>query len=83
MQQRPFGKLGSVSALTLGGGGLGQVWGTTTREECVATAREAVDSGINLLDLAPTYGNGEADALIHLLSDGTSPRLVRGLTHED
>ena len=64
MQQRPFGELGAASALTLGGGGIGQVWGPTTRDECVATVREAVDSGIDVLDLAPSYGNGEAETVI-------------------
>ena len=64
MNTRPFGKLGSVSALTLGGGGLGQLWGTTTREECIATAREALELGITLLDMAPSYGNGEAETVI-------------------
>ena len=39
MQMRTFGRLGVVSALTLGGGGLGQVWGATTREEAVATVQ--------------------------------------------
>jgi hypothetical protein len=29
---QPFSK---VSALTLGGGGIGQVWGETTREESI------------------------------------------------
>ena len=33
MQDRDFQPFGSVSALTLGGGGLGQVWGETTREQ--------------------------------------------------
>ena len=64
MRQRPFGGLGMVSALSLGGGGLGQVWGPTTRDECVATVREVVDSGIDLLDLAPLNGNGEAESVI-------------------
>ena len=77
MQQRPFGKLGMASALTLGGGGLGQVWGATTREECVATAREAVESGINVLDLAPTYGNGEAESVIGEAFNGALPSGVR------
>lgn len=77
MHQRPFGKLGTASALTLGGGGLGQVWGPTTREECVATVREAVESGIDLLDLAPTYGNGEAERVIGEAFDGALPAGVR------
>ncbi len=77
MRQRPFGKLGMASALTLGGGGLGQVWGATTREECVATVREAVEAGINVLDLAPTYGNGEAESVIGEAFDGALPAGVR------
>lgn len=77
MRQRAFGKLGMASALTLGGGGLGQVWGSTTREECVATVREALESGINVLDLAPTYGNGEADRVIGEALDGALPAGVR------
>ena len=80
MQQRPFGSLGMASALTLGGGGLGQVWGSTTREECVATVREAVESGINVLDLAPTYGNGEAESVIGEAFEGELPAGVRVTT---
>jgi aryl-alcohol dehydrogenase-like predicted oxidoreductase len=77
MNARPFGKLGSVSALTLGGGGLGQLWGPTTREECLATAREAPELGITLLDLAPSYGNGEAESVIGEAFDGKLPDGVR------
>ena len=80
MRQRSFGKLGMASALTLGGGGLGQVWGPTTREECVATVREAVASGINVLDLAPSYGNGEAESVIGAAFDGVLPAGVRVTT---
>jgi aryl-alcohol dehydrogenase-like predicted oxidoreductase len=56
METRNFGRLGSVSALTLGGGGIGGVWGTTQHLEAVETVRMAIDSGITMLDLAPTYG---------------------------
>ena len=80
MRQRPFGNLGSVSALTLGGGGLGQLWGATTREECVATVREAVESGVDLLDLAPTYGDGEAESVIGAAFGGRLPDGVRVTT---
>jgi aryl-alcohol dehydrogenase-like predicted oxidoreductase len=59
MELRTLGSLGSVSALTLGGGGLGQVWGKTTRTEAVATIRHAVAAGITMLDLAPSYGDAE------------------------
>ena len=77
MEQRPFGKLGSVSALSLGGGGLGQIWGATSREECVAVVREAVDSGVTLLDLAPSYGGGEAESVIGEAFGGALPDGVR------
>ena len=53
MQQHAFGPLPPVSTLTLGGGGLGMLWGETTVEECVATVQAAVAAGITLLDLAP------------------------------
>lgn len=64
MEMRPFKPFGSVSALTLGGGGLGQVWGQTSREEAVATARLALDCGITHFDMAPMYGRGEAETVI-------------------
>jgi aryl-alcohol dehydrogenase-like predicted oxidoreductase len=56
---RPFGRLGGVSALSFGGGGIGNVWGAVDRQEAQATVRAAVDAGITLIDLAPTYGPGE------------------------
>jgi len=77
MQQHGFGKLWPVSALTLGGGGLGMVWGETTFEECVATVREAVAAGINLIDLAPSYGNGKAEEVVGAAFDGRPPEGVR------
>ena len=64
MEIRPFKPFGSVSALTLGGGGLGQVWGETAREEAVATARLAVEQGMTHFDMAPIDGRGEAETLI-------------------
>ena len=45
MERRRLGTLGEVSVLSLGGGGLGQVWGPTDREEAVATVHAAVDAG--------------------------------------
>ena len=57
MEQRTLGKIGfQVSALTLGGRGIGMVWGATTDEECIEAVKAAVASGVNLLDLVPIYG---------------------------
>lgn len=73
MQQRNLGPLGPVSILTLGGGGLGQLWGETTRAECVATVRAAADAGINLFDMAPRYGDGEAEEVVGEAFGGKLP----------
>ena len=74
MEQRTFGSLGyDVSALTLGGGGIGQVWGATTREECVATTRAAIELGITMLDVAPSYGDGEAERVVGEAFGGRLP----------
>lgn len=77
MRTRTFGGLGDVTELTLGGGGLGQVWGETTRDEAVATVHAAVDAGITLLDVAPMYGRGEAEAVIGAAFGGRLPDGVR------
>ncbi len=73
METRRLGRLWPVSALTLGGGGIGQVWGETTRAESVAVVREAVERGITLLDLAPSYGDGEAERVVGEAFDGRLP----------
>jgi aryl-alcohol dehydrogenase-like predicted oxidoreductase len=77
MEKRAFGKLGEISCLTLGGGGLGQVWGPTTRDEAVATVREAVEGGIKFLDVAPAYGRGEAELVVDEAFNGRLPEGVR------
>ncbi len=71
MQTRTLGSLGPVSALTLGGGGIGALWGVTTREEGIATLREAIDSGITVLDAAPGYN--VCEELIGEAFDGRLP----------
>ena len=80
MESREFGSLGQVSALTLGGGGIGQVWGPTSREESVVTLRAAVDAGINLIDLAPSYGDGEAETVFGQAFGGRPPDGLRVTT---
>ena len=77
MQQHSFGKLPAVSTLTLGGGGIGMVWGETTFDECVATVHAAVAAGINLIDLAPRYGDGKAEQAVGQAFAGRLPDGVR------
>lgn len=78
MQKRQFGTIGEVSRLTLGGGGIGQVWGETSREEGIATLRMAVDRGIDVLDAAPGYK--VCEALIGEAFEGRLPAHVRTTT---
>ena len=75
-----FGKLGKVSRLSLGGAGLGQVWGKTTRKESIATLIQALDSGINLIDMAPTYGNNEAELVLGEALSGKIPKGIKVTT---
>jgi aryl-alcohol dehydrogenase-like predicted oxidoreductase len=77
MRQHSFGNLPPVSILTLGGGGLGMLWGPTTFEECVATVHEAVAAGITLFDLAPRYGDGKAEEVVGAAFAGRLPAGVR------
>jgi aryl-alcohol dehydrogenase-like predicted oxidoreductase len=58
MRTTKLGGLGDVSRLSLGGG-IGQIWGETPREEALATLHAAVDAGITLIDCAPMYNNAE------------------------
>ncbi len=76
MKLHKFGSLFPVSTLTLGGGGLGMLWGQTTFDECVATVHAAVAAGINLLDLAPRYGDGKAETVV---GEAFGGRLPEGL----
>jgi aryl-alcohol dehydrogenase-like predicted oxidoreductase len=73
MQMRSLNRLGQVSALTLGGGGIGNVWGSVDRAEAVATVRAALDAGITMLDVAPTYGPGEAELVVGEALGGKVP----------
>lgn len=80
METRKLGSLWPVSALTLGGGGLGQIWGETTREEAVSTVHMAVEKGITLLDLAPMYGRGESEQVVGAAFEGKWPDHIRVTT---
>lgn len=60
MRYTQLGPFDKISRLTLGGAGLGEVWGETSRAEALATIADAIDAGINLIDAAPRYRNCEA-----------------------
>jgi aryl-alcohol dehydrogenase-like predicted oxidoreductase len=78
MQRNKFGSLGLVSRLTLGGGGIGQVWGETSREEGIATLKLAIDNGIDVIDSAPGYN--VCEELIGETFEGRIPEGVKVTT---
>ncbi len=76
MEQREFKPFGTISALTLGGGGIGNVWGETTRSESVSALNLAIESRINHLDVAPMYGKGEAERVVGEALKGKDPTAI-------
>lgn len=78
MRMATLGPLDEVSRLTLGGGGIGQIWGETSAEEARATLHAALDAGITVLDAAPMYRNCEA--FIGETFDGRLPAGVKVTT---
>lgn len=66
MQRQKLGRLFDVSRYALGGGGIGQVWGGTSQREAIKTVQAAYEAGINLFDMAPLYGAGEAEKVMGL-----------------
>jgi aryl-alcohol dehydrogenase-like predicted oxidoreductase len=75
MRTTALGPIANVSRITLGGGGLGAIWGPTTAEEAVATVHAAIDGGVTLIDTAPSYR--DCEAVIGQAFDGALPTHVR------
>jgi D-threo-aldose 1-dehydrogenase len=71
MRYRPFGKTGlQVSELVFGGGWVGGILIHQDAETRYAAIERALDAGINWIDTAPSYGDGESErALGWLLQD--------------
>jgi aryl-alcohol dehydrogenase-like predicted oxidoreductase len=78
MQLTKLGPLDGVSRLTLGGGGLGRIWGETSIDEAIATVHAAVDAGITLIDTAPMYR--DCEQVIRAAFNGKPPAGVRVTT---
>ena len=74
MKTSSLGGVGAVSRLTLGGGGIGQVWGEVSRGAAIATLKAAIDGGITVIDTAPLYGSCES--IVGEVFDGALPEGV-------
>jgi len=65
MKYRTLGNTGlEVSALSFGASSLGSVFRDTDEGESIRTVHEAVDAGINLIDVSPYYGLTKAEAVL-------------------
>jgi aryl-alcohol dehydrogenase-like predicted oxidoreductase len=64
MQYLPLGRTGvHVSTLVLGAMNFGQI-GRTTQEEATALVDAALEAGINVIDTADMYGNGQSEEMV-------------------
>ncbi|WP_432133679.1 MULTISPECIES: aldo/keto reductase [unclassified Streptomyces] len=64
MQYRTLGRTGvQVSSLALGAMNFGPI-GRTTQEEATALVDAALEAGINLIDTADMYGEGESERMV-------------------
>jgi len=75
MHYSTLGPFDAVSRLTLGGGGIGGVWGATNPEAAAATLYAAIDAGVTMIDTAPMYHTCEA--VIAAAFTGALPAGVR------
>src|SRR5262249_28163387 len=71
MRYRELGRTGlRVSALSLGGVALGDMYGKLGPGEADATVRRAIDGGINLIDTSPYYGQTRSESVLGEVLDG-------------
>jgi aryl-alcohol dehydrogenase-like predicted oxidoreductase len=66
-----------VSRIGLGTWAIGgAMWGGADDAVSVATIRQAVESGINLIDTAPVYGFGHSEEIVGMALQGLRERVV-------
>jgi aryl-alcohol dehydrogenase-like predicted oxidoreductase len=76
MQYRTLGKTGvQVSTLALGAMNFGQI-GNTTQDEATAIVDGALEAGINFIDTADRYSNGESEEMVGRAIAGRRDDLV-------
>ena len=64
MEHRPLGRTGvSVSTLCLGAMMFGD-YGNSDHDDCVRIIHRALDAGINFVDTADIYSNGESEVIV-------------------
>src|SRR5688572_9225653 len=76
MNQRPLGRTGvEVSPLCLGAMMFG-AWGNPDHDDSVAIIHRAIDAGINFIDTADVYSQGESEEIVGKAIKGRRDELV-------
>ncbi len=76
MNYRTFGKTGwSVSEVGFGAWAIGGSWGSVSRSDADAALDAAMDAGVNFIDTADVYGDGESERIVADLIDRVPDRL--------
>src|SRR5881398_2874819 len=76
MDQRPLGRTGvSVSPLCLGAMMFG-AWGEPDHDESIRIIHRALDAGINFIDTANVYSNGESEEIVGQALRGRRDQVV-------
>src|SRR5215212_5900303 len=76
MEQRPLGRTGvSVSELCLGTMMFGE-WGTKDHDESIKIIHRALDAGINFVDTADVYSQGESEVIVGKALQGRRDDIV-------
>jgi len=78
MEHRRLGKSElNVSAIGLGTWAIGgKFWGHTDESAAIAAIQRAIDSGINLIDTAPIYGDGHSEEMVGKAVKGRRHQVV-------
>jgi aryl-alcohol dehydrogenase-like predicted oxidoreductase len=74
LPQRRLGRAGiDITVLSLGGAGLGGMYGSVSNEDAIQTIHRALEVGINYIDNSPFYGQCEQGVGSALVSLGGLP----------
>ena len=77
MEYTQLGRTGlTVSRAGFGGGGIGQVWGSTDEQEAIAAVHQALELGVTFFDVAPSYGDGKAEEALGKALEGRAESVV-------
>ncbi|NMG19306.1 aldo/keto reductase [Brasilonema bromeliae] len=77
MERRALGHQGlEVSAIGLGCMGMSEFYGPRDDQESIATIRQAIDMGVNLIDTADFYGVGHNEELVRRAIEGRREQVV-------